>query len=100
MGIADKSLHTVDDSVRSENSQDEENLEGREFSITFGELFEFWSLVVVPFFPDEFVSFQIFNQVFIRFSDGDKFLQIFPTLIIYPLEWFSLFDFGQGLITF
>lgn len=38
--------------------------------------------------------------MFVGVSNGDKFLKVFPTLIIYPFVWFGFLHFWKWLVTF
>jgi len=93
MCIDNESLHSVDNSIRSEYSQDKEYLERSQLSIAFWKFFKLRSFEIKPFFPNCLIFLKIFNKMFVGVSNSDKFLKVFPTLIIYPFVWFGFLDF-------
>lgn len=98
--VDNKSLHTIHHSIRPENPQNKQDLEGCQLAVAFRQFFKFRPFEIVPFLPRELVLLKVVYQILVYFTNCDKFLQVFPALIVDPFVRLMLLNFWQWLVAF
>jgi hypothetical protein len=95
----DELFDSVNDSIRSEASKHQQNLERRQLAVS-GWDFSLGFFEVIPFFPSGFVVFEVVNEVSVLVAQSDESLHIFPSLFGHPSVGFLSLNNLKRSVTF